>query len=1309
MRAVAVRLIYQPNASYRALDLSREHPLHRASDIAMKLIGLTASGFYGFEYNTSLGFVDDRAVCVGGKHMYVFILHLKLNNHHNIITCTANGSGKSNILRLVEFFLLNGTGNNEILHWEQDDAVWEPHKQCVASLHFSLTTKEQIAFAKWRVVSILSLLAREEGIKEYLLKLEEQDYEEISGPFSTAEIFPEDADDAYGIDNSPLFKKLRGRRMSSRRVKAFWEAMEKQLLDAYKVNSPYDSAIYYCHTLPRDTTSIVFMQVLCHSSNRAKIQSQLATAALNEENRVTIPPVDTLEDELNAIKSILCPLRDGTPKVNQFRGVVFDSLSSVAMWSTIEDHLRYGMPGTSVGVKPWSTRTLNGDNNSPRIKIGGNGRHEFDEMSLVNCAFTDPSVAPDSPNVVALSDVRSWCGRLILRTEKYMASRSPECQMQAVRGLTHIMRRLLLRSVCVLPQDRLQAVASKYQCVTLNNVLENVAKLMESSDRHDIAAVNRMQEAMKAISGQTIESHRYYDTGACVVGTSNSAGSGSTSSFRQSLKRIGGGYKELLMVIYALHGTGADSVLLDSPGFSLHPPQQKALSLWISKALVQSSRSPNCGLLPLSALVITNSTEFIAEDNIPCLYCFHQVVQSSIKSYTVIRNLPDKTTVPADYVHRVTVYDAPTTDSKVIKQINEGIEVHCKGGAYDFLRLADDTGYIQKSDLRFNPPEGVGLCDSNAQMESEMVIRVRPLRSEKLQTSDELKILDPDLKRLVFASGVFFFEGQSDYRVIEALKHVANGVSWEVVTMHGAGEVPKIIKIVDALNIPYGIVVDYDQIMPTINNKKHPDQAAMQLWRSSSIYKLISDYVHKRSPSSNVESTPSIKSTSKWISRKVKPDPTKALIGDLMEILGAFKQDQVGNQEIAAQVQVMTTNLKQYINRRDIVTALHKEPAGDKYARALNAIESIISETSMHPAIRAALVRRELRDIGIFTWNSDLEGMIFGYGEGLHDQQVVESMPKSMKDFCLENVEFLSGIAFERYSYQQVAPEKSHDAVANVDDFDRVAYLVETSHTGVISTRALSKMYRMVFGKRFQGDYKGIRYPFNVFMEKLGTTVPELKVTEIDAKTASALVSTNNELSLLDDEEGEQDDSGDFDDGSDGSGAYRGGPVPKISVTSSPAATSWQRAGAGGNVSNNNSNKGKSRTGAAPDARSNMPDEYKEYKIEWVGPTRNVDKDHPQRVFNDPAYWRFVGMVMHGAREHVGLWKRLPWSVLKDLIESSKNIRVSENRAGKYMTPDEIRKYGRVAANSPVHIGIKDLLDWMEEMQTRGVFQADVE
>ena len=42
--------------------------------------------------------------------------------------------------------------------------------------------------------------------------------------------------------------------------------------------------------------------------------------------------------------------------------------------------------------------------------------------------------------------------------------------------------------------------------------------------------------------------------------------------------------------------------------------------------------------------------------------------------------------------------------------------------------------------------------------------RANQLISGSLNMSDGLRILDPSFKRLVFASGVFFFEGQSDYR-----------------------------------------------------------------------------------------------------------------------------------------------------------------------------------------------------------------------------------------------------------------------------------------------------------------------------------------------------------------------------------------------------------------------------------------------------------------------------------------------------------------------------------------------------------------
>ena len=79
---------------------------------------------------------------------------------NRIICVGANGTGKSNILSLVEFFLLYGTGLNVKLHWDSVRIpAWEIYSQCTASLHFSLTIEEQEVFAKWRLVSILGLMA----------------------------------------------------------------------------------------------------------------------------------------------------------------------------------------------------------------------------------------------------------------------------------------------------------------------------------------------------------------------------------------------------------------------------------------------------------------------------------------------------------------------------------------------------------------------------------------------------------------------------------------------------------------------------------------------------------------------------------------------------------------------------------------------------------------------------------------------------------------------------------------------------------------------------------------------------------------------------------------------------------------------------------------------------------------------------------------------------------------------------------------------------------------------------------------------
>ena len=308
-----------------------------------------------------------------------------------------------------------------------------------------------------------------------------------------------------------------------------------------------------------------------------------------------------------------------------------------------------------------------------------------------------------------------------------------------------------------------------------------------------------------------------------------------------SLRSIGGGYKELLMVLTALHGCGADTVLLDSPGFSLHPPQQKALALWISKFLYLDnySRKVTKGN-PSSVMIITNSTEFVTEDSLPCLYCFRRIVQSCVRPYMPIswkgaavgasggkQTGEGFSTVTADNsslpsVGELPIYEKPSTQSRIVRvlEASKGEVIYCRGGAYGFLRLANGTGYAHASLLCRFEENGSGT-DDHLPLQ-EMVTRVRSLQSSDAGqgtngagvgvSSDVLKILDPSLKRLVFATGVFFFEGQSDYRVIEALKHVANGVTWEIVIMHGAGEIPKVVKIVDMLSIPYGIVVDFDQV-----------------------------------------------------------------------------------------------------------------------------------------------------------------------------------------------------------------------------------------------------------------------------------------------------------------------------------------------------------------------------------------------------------------------------------------------------------------------------------------------------------------
>lgn len=1237
--------------------------------------------------------------------------------------------------------------------------------------------------------------------------------------------------DELGIENSPLFVKLRSNnRTTLRRVKLFWEMIEATLLAVYAEKKPYDTAIYYAHTEARDRTAVVFQQILCCDKDRGDIMRQLNNVTLSDKSRVVFPVVCTIEEEIIALKRILCgnekkKSTDSTRGI-QFKGVVLAPYLSEDVWAEVEEHLRYGIPpptnspppshSASVAPTPFPvedskekdrllTTPLSPGHPDGSISSGTQTmtpthaelvqkrvrRHISGDLCLSNCGFTSSLISGSNPATNSLEDVRSWCHNLLRKTECFMTQKDLSCHMCGVKGVNQILRRLLLKSVCVLTQDRTQSSQNHdYLMVTQDSIQTMCIKLLESGNRTDARAVSQIQEGMKTLVGQDLQSHRYFGKGGLILGLQPSAR-------HSGLKNLGGGFKEVLMVLVALHGSGAETVILDSPGFSLHPPQQKTLALWMAK---------HC---TASLMVITNSTEYVTEDALPSLYCFRRVVQYSLKSYTFAPTTGSKTrknrnvedissgassafTSPEFGVH---VYEKPSLDSRVLRILDRDaeLELYCRKSSNGFLHLGDRSGYILASDLKPTEANFLASEEDSFQEESEIVTRVRPLRHSKIDDAEMLRILDPSLKRLVFASGVFFFEGQSDYRVIEALKHVANNVAWEIITMHGAGEIQKVVNIVDALGIPYGVVVDYDQvrrcfyllnhnplqIMPTVSHVKQIDSVDMKLWKSSSIYRFLSERCGRGTPApvTNPPSPvpPSGTSSSGATAKAINQYGAEELLG----MLTSFRRSHSDDQEFSNRLQQLTTELKSSLQQANLYKEQDREPSKDKFSRAIEKIENILEDGALHVAIRAAMIRKELRDLGIFTWNSDLEGMIFGYGDPVHCEQIVETMPRSMKDFCLDQISSLSGTSFvpdargTTLSRPTVGREKKASATsvrppAGFNDYDRVLYLIQSSPTQDLLSIDLPKAYHRAFGTKFRCQNDGVVFPYSMLVDKLKAN-PNIRVIPLDpdALPQSALSSRPASsvppsiISADEDEDEEDYDESTFaplsdidmipsdsddnaesemsardtdgDDADDIADAYDFKGRKKNFSDIREAKTFNDAVIKGGVTNKKKKGKGKDKEAARAKERkarydpkkAPISDGYRRpeptrgrgddsdddrlsklFKFQWIGPRSTETQEPPDHVFHNPDYWVFVGSILHGAKDRGGMWRRLPWSVLKDVIASTKSVKIPENNIGKYMTSDDLRKYGRQSGLIPMHIGLQDLVDWMEEMETKAILTA---
>jgi hypothetical protein len=558
--------------------------------------------------------------------------------------------------------------------------------------------------------------------------------------------------------------------------------------------------------------------------------------------------------------------------------------------------------------------------------------------------------------------------------------------------------------------------------------------------------------------------------------------------------------------------------------------------------------------------------------------------------------------------------------------------------------------------------------------------------------------------------------------------------------------------------------------MPTVNHVKQIDTVDMKLWKISSIHKYLSDRagtgppIPPTAPSSPVASS-SNPSSSSFASKQAD----KSNAEEILSMLTSFRRNHTDDQELSQRLQQITSELKSSLQHANVYQdSTDKQPMKDKYSKVLEKIEKIIEDSGMHTAIRAALVRKELRDVGIFTWNSDLEGMIFGYGDPTHCTQLISKMPTSMKQFCAEQVN-LSGAAFANSGGGPTLsrppprdpvprdlkksagalpprhPTGSSSGSGSFDDVARVVYLIGAASGNVLLSTDLAKRYYAAFGTRFQCLKGGVPMPFSVLVERLQEN-PHIQITQIDSDGTKAPVRISRPVTPVSvyDEEEEQEE-GDYDspfaplsemddmDNESETGSVGGGgrfdEADEIAEAYEAkidhhknfrdallAKKATPPRGKGGG----DQGKGKTKdlkissmaaAAAAPSASTPRKDRSlvsseeeqltgKIYKFQWTGESLQEPPDH---IYQSPDYWTFVGSILHGAKDRGGMWKRLPWAVLKDVIASTKSVKMPENSIGKYLTADDLRRYGRQVGLVPLHIGLQDLVDWLDEMTARSL------
>ena len=274
----------------------------------------------------------------------------------------------------------------------------------------------------------------------------------------------------------------------------------------------------------------------------------------------------------------------------------------------------------------------------------------------------------------------------------------------------------------------------------------------------------------------------------------------SLHSITTPLSGLSGGEIEILMTLCAIHLSGAETVILDEPGHSLHPPLQAQMRRWIE---TQGPRDQVC-------VVVTHSTEFISPQSLSCLY--HMAFVG--RGFTPFRlRLQGQASGSSDAI--------PATEDEA------------------------QSVLVQEA-------AGPSCTPQSSQTSPRQVIFTQEIIT---------MLMRPDMHKMFFATGLYFVEGETDKRVLSAVRHCmmeeANEIMktnksvrhllrakevlemdrWDILALGGCSEAVKAYKAATELKIPCAIVLDLDAI--TVKNGKRVGPFNSANWKKSKLYKQL--------------------------------------------------------------------------------------------------------------------------------------------------------------------------------------------------------------------------------------------------------------------------------------------------------------------------------------------------------------------------------------------------------------------------------------------------------------------------------------